>query len=593
MWEPGTRVRCLAVVLISVCGLWVFGCQGQGKEAPPPEQKESAAGVEAKETAKPEQPSASTKQEGVAEEQTPVSEAAPKEAKEAVEGAAPNRGALIARGKAIYARLCAGCHGPNGDGNGPAAPYLWPKPRNFRSAKFRLVSTKNRVPTNEDLLGVLNRGMPGSAMFPFPALSDQEKRAVIAYVRELMRQGVEEELRRAYEQAGVEVDEQQLAEDVRRRTEPGELFPKPTQVPPATEQLLAQGKELYTKNCASCHGEDGKGSGVEEQYNDDGTPTRPRDFTKGYFKGEGDPATLFVRLRVGMPGSPMPEYPQLSDEQIWALVHYVRSMVPEGVEERVVHRRVELVAKRVQAALSGEISDEVWQGVPAQRIVLSPLWWREFEDPDLHVQAVHDGKLLALRLTWHDATRNDSAARLDAFDDKVAVQFFKGEEEPFLGMGWSDAQVFVWAWHAGWQRDLKGYADVETEYPRGYADWYPFARDANGRVDQENPFVTARTAGNLLADPARGVAVESAAARRFGSLSFLPKPSQNVVATATWSDGKWTVILKRSLAGSSEDELSLEPGDRVSVAFAVWDGAARDRDGQKLVSIWNDLLIEP
>jgi hypothetical protein len=30
----------------------------------------------------------------------------------------------------------------------------------------------------------------------------------------------------------------------------------------------------------------------------------------------------------------------------------------------------------------------------------------------------------------------------------------------------------------------------------------------------------------------------------------------------------------------------------VSVAFALWDGAARDRNGQKLVSIWHDLTLE-
>jgi hypothetical protein len=28
---------------------------------------------------------------------------------------------------------------------------------------------------------------------------------------------------------------------------------------------------------------------------------------------------------------------------------------------------------------------------------------------------------------------------------------------------------------------------------------------------------------------------------------------------------------------------------RVTIAFALWDGAARDRNGQKLVSIWHDL----
>jgi hypothetical protein len=36
----------------------------------------------------------------------------------------------------------------------------------------------------------------------------------------------------------------------------------------------------------------------------------------------------------------------------------------------------------------------------------------------------------------------------------------------------------------------------------------------------------------------------------------------------------------------------LIPGQRYSIAFAVWDGAASDRNGQKLVSIWHDLEVE-
>ncbi len=500
---------------------------------------------------------------------------------------------LLARGEQLFQRHCAGCHGETGDGNGPAADYVWPKPRNFHTGLFRLVSTKNAVPTDEDLLGVLERGMPGSAMFPFPALSDEDKKALVAYVRKIVRDAIRAQLIEQYKAAGEEIDEATLEEDLKRRTEPGEVIPKPEPVPEPTPESLARGKELYMKNCASCHGETGKGDGVQEQFNTDGTPTRPRDFTKGYFKGSGDPATLFVRLRAGMPGSPMPAYPQLSDEEIWAIVHYVRSLVPEGVEQRVVHRRNHIVAVRVDADLAGDIPEDLWAAAKPVRVVVSPLWWRDFVEPDLHVQAIHDGKTLAIRLQWTDPTANRSAGRLDEFDDKVAIQFFKGKEEPFLGMGWQGEQVVVWAWHASWQEDMKGFVDVEKLYPLGYADIYPFAKKVDGRTVQDPTFVTAQAAGALAADPERGVAAEAAVAERFGSLTFVPKVAQGVYATASWSNGKWTVVLKRALQGSEGDPLTLEPGEQLSVAFAIWDGAARDRDGQKLVSIWQELELQP
>src|SRR5262245_12296232 len=99
--------------------------------------------------------------------------------------------AILATGKQLYGNHCASCHGETGDGNGPAARFLYPKPRNFRDAKFRLVTTTNRVPSDDDLMHVINRGMPGSAMFPFAHLSESDRKALAATVRQLSRTGLE------------------------------------------------------------------------------------------------------------------------------------------------------------------------------------------------------------------------------------------------------------------------------------------------------------------------------------------------------------------------------------------------------------------
>lgn len=52
-------------------------------------------------------------------------------------------------GRDLYVQHCAACHG--GNGRGVAAAYLFPKPRDLRAGRFRLVSTANNVPTPEDL----------------------------------------------------------------------------------------------------------------------------------------------------------------------------------------------------------------------------------------------------------------------------------------------------------------------------------------------------------------------------------------------------------------------------------------------------------
>jgi DMSO reductase family type II enzyme heme b subunit len=38
--------------------------------------------------------------------------------------------------------------------------------------------------------------------------------------------------------------------------------------------------------------------------------------------------------------------------------------------------------------------------------------------------------------------------------------------------------------------------------------------------------------------------------------------------------------------------LEFKPGQKINVAFAVWNGQAKDRNGQKMVSIWNEFTLE-
>lgn len=47
--------------------------------------------------------------------------------------------ASVARGEKIYTDYCIGCHGPVGDGDGPAAQYLYPPPLNFTTLKRHLI----------------------------------------------------------------------------------------------------------------------------------------------------------------------------------------------------------------------------------------------------------------------------------------------------------------------------------------------------------------------------------------------------------------------------------------------------------------------
>ena len=110
---------------------------------------------------------------------------APKKPSIANEPVAPALTAdLAARGRKVYAEQCSVCHGPEGRGDGTAAYFLQPRPRDFVSDGFRFVSTPHG-PTDADLFRTVTRGMPGSAMPPWEHLPTDDRWAVVAEVRRL------------------------------------------------------------------------------------------------------------------------------------------------------------------------------------------------------------------------------------------------------------------------------------------------------------------------------------------------------------------------------------------------------------------------
>src|SRR5215831_11331448 len=101
-------------------------------------------------------------------------------------GASPQSSATMTPGRIVYEQHCAACHGPNGRGDGPAAVWLYPKPRHFNSGLFKIKSTPSgALPTDEDLFQTVTRGMPGSSMPSFSYLGEPERREAVQCVKYL------------------------------------------------------------------------------------------------------------------------------------------------------------------------------------------------------------------------------------------------------------------------------------------------------------------------------------------------------------------------------------------------------------------------
>ncbi|MEO6810340.1 MAG: ethylbenzene dehydrogenase-related protein [Isosphaeraceae bacterium] len=511
-------------------------------------------------------------------------------------------------GAQLFTRHCASCHGETGDGNGIAARYLYPKPRNFRDGHFRMITTANSVPTDDDLMRVILRGMPGSAMLPVAAhLSETDRKALVTHIRELMKQGVEARIRAAAEESGDEVDPEELKQQVESHTKPGDVVVVPKDLPASDDASIARGREIYVKSCATCHGDTGKGDGVQAQRDEFDFPITPRDFTRGIFKGGRSTEQIYARITLGIPGTPMPSSPALKTAEIGDLINYVQSLSDPAATAKSEHKRMKLVAKKTSSTLPDVIPDAIWDASPATELVVSPLWWRNYEDPEYQMKAVHDGESLAIRVSWRDSTQNDRGGQVEYFTDMAAVEFFNGTNEPFLGMGSSgdDGEVDVWLWDGTAQNDRKQYSDVDTAHPNMVVDYYQFEK-LNKQTEeyltggprthptdlQDKTYITAWGAGNLRSDPTHPADANSIHAKGPGSITMRPRTSQVVKAVGQYQDGRWTVVLRRPLKIAKEDGISIAPGGALSVAFAVWDGSSHDRNGQKMVSIWHELTVE-
>jgi cytochrome c oxidase cbb3-type subunit 2 len=234
---------------------------------------------------------------------------------EASGAALPRSEEWISYGKEVYERHCVGCHGEKGDGNGPAATFLYKqRPRNFTLGVFKFRVTQKPVPTDGDLLRTITRGVRGTAMPAWYDLPLNDRLAVIQYIKYV------------------------LAVDRSDPTKPYAYFieepagePLFVGTPPApSQQLIAQGQEVWQNaKCWECHGKTGRGDGEKAAglKDDFGFPVPPANLTTGQFKSGSQVADIFRTVSTGFSGTPMPSFrDSLPETDRWALSYYILSL---------------------------------------------------------------------------------------------------------------------------------------------------------------------------------------------------------------------------------------------------------------------------
>ncbi len=228
--------------------------------------------------------------------------------------------ASVDRGKVLYKEYCSQCHGATGKGDGPAASGLSPKPAVHANIPF------DKLPI-EYLYNVIyhgGRSVGKSPSMPYWGLTigQQGVADVIAYLKDTFKGG--QQVATAAEGAGVSGVCPQPRNTKRA---PGK-FRKMTNPLEASQANIDAGKTLFHETatplaCIQCHGEKGDGNGpMGAALN-----PHPRNFTCGETMKDISDGQMFWIIKNGSPGTGMMAFTGMPNNQIWQLIHYIRTLV--------------------------------------------------------------------------------------------------------------------------------------------------------------------------------------------------------------------------------------------------------------------------
>ena len=490
-------------------------------------------------------------------------------------------------GKALYQKYCSQCHGENGDGEGPAAPHLRPRPRNFTTGKFKIRTTPNgALPTHQDLVSIIRRGMPYTSMPAWPNLSDQEVTDLAYFITT-------------------------FSPDFAKPENAAQPVPLPS-APKATKESAELGKKLYEDTgCVRCHGPLGRGDGPSAPTLVDewGHPIRAADLSESWtFRGGSSREDIFRTMSTGLNGTPMPSFlDALPPEQRWAITDYIVSLSGSngpGYSSLVVAKPAGAPIDLAKGAASFAAAPVARFPIVGQ--IMEP--GRAFHPPatSVTVQAIYDADSIAVLVRWHDMSAEKSGKNGLSLpvppeeEEEPATAAPAGEGGGAKGGVFGDAEV---APAPGGQPQAPGAAQqpaadpfAEAQAPAAQAS--EFSDAVAIQIPSQTP-TGARKPYFLFGDPQNPVDLwffdlASATPAQFtgkGSGDIAASAKPEVTGTASYDQGEWSVIFKRPLR--AESGAPFTPGEFLPIAFSVWDGFSRERGNRRGLTLWYSLYMEP
>lgn len=231
---------------------------------------------------------------------------------------------------------------------------------------------------------------------------------------------------------------------------------------------------------------------------------------------------------------------------------------------------------------------KAWEGVKAQNIAFYPQSTIEMNDADVmklnaenkaknvSIKSLSDGENIAFLLKWQDGTKSvQEGYSSTAYGDGFAAQFPTVLDKlPYIGMG-SDGRAVV----VHLQK-----ATGKTYEPNGNKDVFHQVNSSNQNAFEAN----LKKYNDEVAQAGNGDYQRVYLSEGFRSMTQLRDSSEEGMMEMKYDKGFWSGIIVRKLKSTNVD-LS---GGNFPVAFALWDGEKKNRDGMKLLSPWIEVKVQ-
>ncbi len=487
-------------------------------------------------------------------------------------------------GMDLYKFRCEVCHGEEGYGDGPAADFMYPRPRDFTLGLFKYKTSPGTTPPkDEDLIQTIKQGLPGTGMPGWTSMmTEQQIASLVPVIKgfDIASTWVPED---APDDA---LDDDGRLVRIEMALKITDTEPTEGRVP-YSEESLEMGKKAFVKTCSECHGKTGRGNILsgKKLADDWGNRLWPRDLTKPWswrWSEIQDEAAdqardktitaIYERLSIGIPGTPMPAHRAVEEgnedpvtlEDRWHIANYVYSLrdtaTPPG-DSGVIR------AAEAEAGLPVSVEDPVWDSLPATTLKLVPNMIKEGRlftplSDAVTVRAVYNSKEIAFLLELDDRTESRPGIEyftelqdenLEMHSDAFAIQFPKEDaynttpvvEKPLYRHGDAAHPTTIWYWNAGAVEPKVGARSV--------------LMDANG--------------------PDKKLSIRTG--------------DDSLVASGQWVEGRWRVLMKRSRLANEAGDVAFNEGQFIPVSFANWDGSNGEAGSRHTLTPWYWLLLPP